>query len=50
MPRTDEATAFFHAVYAAVQEIPFGKVTSYGLRILAVAYWRIGIQLKDPAK
>jgi len=30
MPRTDEATAFFHAVYAAVQEIPFGKVTSYG--------------------
>ncbi|OWP04125.1 hypothetical protein B2J93_5946 [Marssonina coronariae] len=30
MPRTDEAEAFFHAVYAAVQEIPYGKVTSYG--------------------
>jgi hypothetical protein len=30
MPRSDEAQAFFHAVYAAVQEIPHGKVTSYG--------------------
>ncbi|KAK4033709.1 6-O-methylguanine DNA methyltransferase [Parachaetomium inaequale] len=30
MPRTDEAEAFFHAVYRAVQEIPPGRVTSYG--------------------
>ncbi|KAK1991566.1 6-O-methylguanine DNA methyltransferase [Colletotrichum falcatum] len=30
MPRTDEAEAFFHAVYAAVQEIPVGRVTTYG--------------------
>ena len=30
MPRSDEAAAFFHAVYSAVQEIPPGKVTSYG--------------------
>ncbi|KXX78318.1 Alkyltransferase-like protein 1 [Madurella mycetomatis] len=30
MPRSDEAQAFFHAVYSAVQEIPRGKVTSYG--------------------
>lgn len=30
MPRSDEAAAFFHAVYCAVQEIPYGKVTSYG--------------------
>jgi len=30
MPRSDEAQAFFHAVYSAVQEIPYGKVTSYG--------------------
>jgi O6-methylguanine-DNA--protein-cysteine methyltransferase len=30
MPRTDEAEAFFHAVYRAIQEIPHGKVTSYG--------------------
>ncbi|OIW27773.1 DNA binding methylated-DNA--cysteine S-methyltransferase [Coniochaeta ligniaria NRRL 30616] len=29
MPRSDEAAAFFHAVYSAVQEIPYGKVTSY---------------------
>lgn len=30
MPRSDEAQAFFYAVYQAVQEIPPGKVTSYG--------------------
>ncbi|PNS15842.1 hypothetical protein CAC42_4294 [Sphaceloma murrayae] len=30
MPRSDEAEAWFHAVYSAVQEIPRGKVTSYG--------------------
>ncbi|KAM7203983.1 hypothetical protein V8F33_001954 [Rhypophila sp. PSN 637] len=30
MARSDEAAAFFHAVYSAVQEIPPGKVTSYG--------------------
>lgn len=29
MARSDEAAAFFCAVYAAVQEIPHGKVTSY---------------------
>jgi len=30
MPRTPEAESFFHAVYAAIQEIPAGRVTSYG--------------------
>jgi O6-methylguanine-DNA--protein-cysteine methyltransferase len=30
MARSDEAAAFFAAVYLAVQEIPAGKVTSYG--------------------
>ncbi|RCI16430.1 hypothetical protein L249_3123 [Ophiocordyceps polyrhachis-furcata BCC 54312] len=30
MPRSNEADAFFHAVCSAVQEIPVGKVTSYG--------------------
>ncbi|KAK0613326.1 MGMT family protein [Immersiella caudata] len=30
MARSDEAEAFFTAVYRAVQEIPRGKVTSYG--------------------
>lgn len=30
MPRTDEAEAFFAAAYSAIQEIPYGKVTSYG--------------------
>lgn len=30
MPRTEEAEWWFYAVYGAVQEIPHGKVTSYG--------------------
>ncbi|KAJ0414141.1 6-O-methylguanine DNA methyltransferase [Aspergillus carlsbadensis] len=30
MPRTDEAEFWFNAVYAAVQQVPPGKVTSYG--------------------
>ncbi|KAF3939724.1 hypothetical protein ABW19_dt0207744 [Dactylella cylindrospora] len=30
MARSDEAEAFFVAVYEAIQEIPYGKVTSYG--------------------
>ncbi|KAI0593324.1 6-O-methylguanine DNA methyltransferase [Biscogniauxia sp. FL1348] len=30
MPRSDEASAFFYAVYSAVREIPYGKVTTYG--------------------
>lgn len=30
MTRTPEAESFFRAVYAAVQEVPHGKVTSYG--------------------
>jgi methylated-DNA-protein-cysteine methyltransferase-like protein len=30
MTRTEEAEAFYYAVYSAIQEIPYGKVTSYG--------------------
>ncbi|KAK0639139.1 6-O-methylguanine DNA methyltransferase [Cercophora newfieldiana] len=30
MPRSDDAEAFFAAVYQAVREIPHGKVTTYG--------------------
>ncbi|KAL7624229.1 Alkyltransferase-like protein 1 [Parahypoxylon ruwenzoriense] len=30
MTRSDEAEAFFYDVYTAVQQIPYGKVTSYG--------------------
>ncbi|KAI9700678.1 MAG: hypothetical protein M1836_002047 [Candelina mexicana] len=30
MARSDEAEWWFSAVYEAVQEIPYGKVTSYG--------------------
>ena len=29
-PRSDEAEWWFNAVYEAVQEIPYGHVTSYG--------------------
>ena len=30
MPRSDEAAMWYAAVYSSVQEIPYGKVTSYG--------------------
>ncbi|ATY60068.1 MGMT family [Cordyceps militaris] len=30
MPQTDEAAAFFHAVYSAISQIPRGHVTTYG--------------------
>ncbi|KAI0130763.1 DNA binding methylated-DNA--cysteine S-methyltransferase [Daldinia grandis] len=30
MARSEEAEAFFHVVYTAVQQIPYGKVTTYG--------------------
>lgn len=30
MPRSEEAEFWFNAVYEAVQEIPRGRVTSYG--------------------
>ena len=30
MARSDEAEWWFNAVYAVVQEVPYGKVTSYG--------------------
>lgn len=30
MARSDEAEWWFNAVYEAVQEIPMGRVTSYG--------------------
>lgn len=30
MPRTDEAEWWFNAVYETIQQIPPGRVTSYG--------------------
>lgn len=30
MPRSEEAAAWFVAVYEAIAQIPYGKVTSYG--------------------
>ncbi|GAM84169.1 hypothetical protein ANO11243_021620 [Dothideomycetidae sp. 11243] len=30
MPQSEEAAAWFYAVYTAVQQVPHGKVTSYG--------------------
>lgn len=30
MPRSEEAAMWYSAVYMAVQEIPYGRVTSYG--------------------
>lgn len=41
MARSDEAEWFFNAVYSAVQEIPRGRVTSYGhiARLLGKGEW-----------
>ncbi|KXL51168.1 hypothetical protein M433DRAFT_60781 [Acidomyces richmondensis BFW] len=30
MPRSEEAAMWYSAVYKAVQEVPYGRVTSYG--------------------
>ena len=38
MPQTEEAAAWFAAVYQAVQEIPRGRVTSYGHIATLVGY------------
>jgi methylated-DNA-protein-cysteine methyltransferase-like protein len=38
MPRSDEAEMWFSAVYKAIQEIPYGKVTSYGHIAMLLGY------------
>jgi methylated-DNA-protein-cysteine methyltransferase-like protein len=38
MPQSEEAAAWFAAVYQAVQEIPHGKVTSYGHIATLIGY------------
>jgi hypothetical protein len=38
MPQTEEAAAWFATVYQAVQEIPRGRVTSYGHIATLVGY------------
>jgi len=37
-PRSDEAAAWFATVYRAIQEIPYGRVTSYGHIARLVGY------------
>ncbi|KAF3910401.1 hypothetical protein ABW20_dc0103538 [Dactylellina cionopaga] len=53
MPRSDEAEAFFVAVYEAIQEIPYGKVTSYGHIAKLAGYptrpRQVGVALKHLA-
>ncbi|KAI2825019.1 hypothetical protein CBS147343_9889 [Aspergillus niger] len=50
MPRTDEAEHFINAVYSAVQEIPRGRVTTYGHIATLLGYPKrprqVGISLK----
>lgn len=50
MPRTDEAASFYHSVYSAIQEIPYGKVTTYGhiARLIGMPHRprQVGICLK----
>ncbi|SMY21004.1 unnamed protein product [Zymoseptoria tritici ST99CH_1A5] len=38
MPRTEEAAAWYSAVYRAVREVPHGKVTSYGHIAMLLGY------------
>jgi methylated-DNA-protein-cysteine methyltransferase-like protein len=38
MPRSEEAAAWYSAVYRAVQEVPHGKVTSYGHIAMLLGY------------
>lgn len=51
MARSDEAAAFFHAVYCAVQEIPHGKVTSYGhiAKLVGTRAYHPSHQPQDPS-
>ncbi|PYH85632.1 hypothetical protein BO82DRAFT_429135 [Aspergillus uvarum CBS 121591] len=50
MPRTDEAEWWINAVYEAVQEIPRGRVTSYGHIACLLGYPKrprqVGVSLK----
>ncbi|EME41663.1 hypothetical protein DOTSEDRAFT_112328, partial [Dothistroma septosporum NZE10] len=38
MTRSEEAASWYTAVYRAVQEVPYGKVTSYGHIALLLGY------------
>ncbi|KAI6892768.1 hypothetical protein KC318_g13025 [Hortaea werneckii] len=50
MPRSDEAEMWFSAVYKAVQEVPYGRVTSYGHIATLIGYpqrpRQVGVCLK----
>jgi hypothetical protein len=43
MPQSEEAAAWFVAVYQGVQEIPHGKVTSYGHIATLIGYRKSSI-------
>ncbi|CAK4030553.1 MGMT family [Lecanosticta acicola] len=38
MPRSDEAASWYTMVYRAIQEVPYGKVTSYGHIAVLLGY------------
>ncbi|KAI5201154.1 hypothetical protein E4T39_05396 [Aureobasidium subglaciale] len=44
MPRSEEAAAWTYAVYNAIREVPYGKVTSYGH--IARLLGKLGVSLK----
>ncbi|KAI9792388.1 MAG: hypothetical protein M1835_007893, partial [Candelina submexicana] len=50
MPRSDEAEWWFSAVYEAVQEIPYGKVTSYGHIARLLGRREQSVSIKPQAK
>ena len=46
MPQSEEAAMWFSAVYQAVQEVPYGKVTSYGHIAILLGYREL-LQIKQ---
>lgn len=48
MARSDEAAAFFHAVYTAIQEVPYGKVTTYGHIAMLIGTRRFSPLISSP--
>ena len=54
MPQTDEAADWFAAVYEAIQQVPYGKCTSYGHIAILLGYPKrarqVGVCLKHLPK
>ncbi|PIA97343.1 hypothetical protein CB0940_06550 [Cercospora beticola] len=45
MPRSDEAASWYTMVYRAVQQVPYGSVTSYGHIATLLGYPSVSAKL-----